>query len=105
MERVNLTAEQALAALIRNPDGGAHMISNPSVGLMIGADWDKKTTEAAIREARELHIGGHFCRANEHGLVVDTADGSRYFAHADNNKLTEYEKEQHERTRKNDKRN
>lgn len=92
MERVNLTAEQAIAALIRNPDGGAHMISNPSVGLMIGADWDKETIEAAIREAQELHIGGHFCRANEHGLVVDTADGSRYFAHADNDKLTEYEK-------------
>ena len=94
MERVNLTAEQALAALIRNPDGGAHMISNPGVGLMVGADWDKETTEAAIREARALHIGGHFCRANEHGLVVDTADGSRYFAHADNDKLTEYEKEE-----------
>ena len=78
--KINLTKEQALAVLDRNSDGSVHVFDNPSLGMLVGADWSKESIENAIKSATELQIGGETCRKMGHGLVMDCEDGRHFVA-------------------------
>lgn len=88
-EIIKLTREQAETALISNQDGSVHTFVQSGYAL-IGADRSKDSINEMLASAELLQIGGENCRAMEHGVVIDCGN-SRFFLHADNDKLKEYE--------------
>ncbi len=68
-KREFLTVEQALAVL---PEGDEiHVFSNPSGGVLVGADWRRADVEKEIRGAKVREIGGPASVGMGHGLVLD----------------------------------
>jgi hypothetical protein len=69
MDRIFLTKEQAISALPKGKQ--VHTFLNPN-GMLIGADWSKKSVLAEINKSDDncLEIGGELCKGMKHALII-----------------------------------
>jgi hypothetical protein len=71
-----VSIDAALAMLVEGET--VHAFSNPGVGLLIGADWDRDDVEKAIREFGGAWVTGDMAQGMKHGIAVEQ-DGRIYF--------------------------
>lgn len=76
-DRVYLTPEEAASML--PGDDPIHVVSNPGVGVMIGADWSKRDLAAALATATKIEESGPLARQRGYGLCFMTPDHQRLF--------------------------
>lgn len=89
-DRIILTKEEAVSLL---PEAEEIHCFSSSRGMLIGADWSRKSVVDWIAIAESCEIGGAMCRRMGHGLVVNGKDDSVLFFEADKDKLDKLEKE------------
>ena len=72
-----------------------HCLINAGFGL-IGADWNKKEVEEALKNAETIEIGGQQCKSMGHALVCIPKNAKKqsdlYFFESDKEKVDYYEK-------------
>jgi hypothetical protein len=73
-ERIILPPDVAIP-LLSVRDDHVHVIRNPAVGLMIGADWTIADVDAAIRANGGAEITGPMAQGMKHGLMIYDASG------------------------------
>lgn len=89
--KVMLTPEQAKSVLL--DDESIHTFRSGR-GIMIGADWSRKSIlEAIDNNADKIEIGGPGCKRTGHGLVVWTSDTDPLFIECNKAKLEALETE------------
>jgi hypothetical protein len=88
-DKVILTPDQAIDLL---PTGKhVHNFANPGVGMMIGCDYDRPDAEKALREAKQIELGGPQCMAMKHPIVCWHTDKRLTFFAADMDKVRAFE--------------
>ena len=60
-----------------------HVILNPAVNILIGADWHIDEIKKLLSSSQTIEIGGEHCMNMGHPIAV-TRDGEHYFLEADN---------------------
>lgn len=86
---VILTPKQAEALL---PDGNyIHNFANPSVGMMIGCDYERSDAVRALREAKQIELGGEQSKALKHPIVCWHTEKRLTFFAADMAKVEAFE--------------
>ena len=92
-KRLFLTLEQALDVLPKSKE--IHCFINAGFGL-VGADWNKKEVEEALKNAETIEIGGQQCKSMGHALVCIPKNAKKqsdlYFFESDKEKIDYYEK-------------
>ncbi|MCE3234024.1 MAG: hypothetical protein K0Q50_204 [Vampirovibrio sp.] len=83
-----LTVEEALRFLPK-----VHTMVNPSVNVLLGADWDIASLVDALRSAKHIGISGEHAMRSGHGIYMDSEDGNRVFIACDVEALEEFDQE------------
>lgn len=88
-DKVILTAEQAAELL---PEGQyVHNFSNPGVGMLVGCDYDRDDAIRALKEAKQIEIGGDQCKQMKHPIVCWHTEKRLTFFAADMAKVEAFE--------------
>ncbi len=88
-DKVILTPEEAEALL---PEGKyIHNFANPGVGMMIGCDYERPDAIKALRDAKQLELGGEQSKGLKHPIVCWHTEKRLTFFEADMAKVEAFE--------------
>lgn len=88
-EKILITPDEAITLL---PDGDQIHTFRSGTGILIGADWSRKSIIEALRNNPDMiEIGGDGCKSMGHGLVCWTSNTDPLFIEADKDKVFEME--------------
>lgn len=87
-DKVILTPDEAISLLAEGEY--SHNYANPR-GMLIGCDYERDGVVKALREAKQIEIGGDACKSMRHPLAVWDAKDRLTFFEADMEKVAALE--------------